>query len=56
MNDLKNNTEYDGYYHDSDQVNWLWQTLESLGKEDIARFLQFVTGSSRIPLEGFKAL
>ena len=37
-------------------MRWLWKTLEAASKEDIGRFLQFVTGSSKIPLEGFKAL
>lgn len=32
------------------------QTVESFDDEKRARLLQFVTGSSRVPLEGFKAL
>ena len=54
---MRANTEYQGgYTEDSPQVKWLWQTLATCSKEDIGRFLQFVTGSSKIPLEGFKAL
>ena len=32
------------------------QVVESFDDEMRARVLQFVTGSSRVPLEGFKAL
>ena len=32
------------------------QIVESYDEEQKARLLQFVTGSSRVPLEGFKAL
>ncbi len=32
------------------------QVVESFDDEMRARLLQFVTGSSRVPLEGFKAL
>jgi E3 ubiquitin-protein ligase HUWE1 len=54
---LRANTEFtNGYTPESPQVRWLWQTLAAATKEDIGRFLQFVTGSSKIPLEGFKAL
>ena len=34
----------------------LLQAVESYDDEKRARLLQFVTGSSRVPLEGFKAL
>jgi E3 ubiquitin ligase SMURF1/2 len=37
-------------------VQWFWQIVESYSEELRARLLQFVTGSSRVPLQGFKAL
>ncbi|XP_049826572.1 E3 ubiquitin-protein ligase SMURF2 [Aethina tumida] len=37
-------------------VQWFWQAVESYSEEMRARLLQFVTGSSRVPLQGFKAL
>ncbi|XP_060521947.1 E3 ubiquitin-protein ligase SMURF2 [Cylas formicarius] len=37
-------------------VRWFWQAVESYSEEMRARLLQFVTGSSRVPLQGFKAL
>ncbi len=41
---------------DTPVVKWFWQIVESYSEEMRARLLQFVTGSSRVPLQGFKAL
>lgn len=38
------------------QVKWFWSIVEGYSEEMRARLLQFVTGSSRVPLQGFKAL
>ncbi|PWA97618.1 disease resistance protein (TIR-NBS-LRR class) [Artemisia annua] len=35
---------------------WFWEVVKAFNKENRARLLQFVTGTSKIPLEGFKAL
>ena len=56
MADLKANTEYSGYQASSPQVQWLWEVLEQLENSERAEFLQFVTGSSKVPLDGFKGL
>jgi hypothetical protein len=56
VDDLKRNTDCNGYTRDSKQVVWLFEVLAAFNREEIAQFLQFVTGSSKIPLEGFKAL
>jgi len=37
-------------------VRWFWRAVEEYDEERRARLLQFVTGSSRVPLQGFKAL
>ncbi|KAL8033396.1 hypothetical protein ABFX02_13G156500 [Erythranthe guttata] len=54
--DLKANAEYTGYTTASNVVQWFWEVVEGFNKEDMARLLQFVTGTSKVPLEGFKAL
>ena len=54
--DLKANTEYVNYTPNSPQVQWLWKVVSEFSREERAQFLQFVTGSSQVPLEGFKAL
>ncbi|CAN0514656.1 unnamed protein product [Scytosiphon promiscuus] len=37
-------------------VQWFWEVVEAFSEEEKARFLQFCTGSSRLPAHGFKAL
>ncbi|XAR67356.1 Ubiquitin--protein ligase [Bertholletia excelsa] len=56
LDDLKANTEYTGYTAASTVVQWFWEVAKAFNKEDMARLLQFVTGTSKVPLEGFKAL
>ncbi|KAL7249065.1 hypothetical protein ACSBR1_011264 [Camellia fascicularis] len=56
LDDLKANTEYTGYTAASSVVQWFWEVVKAFNKEDMARLLQFVTGTSKVPLEGFKAL
>ncbi|GBG33706.1 E3 ubiquitin-protein ligase UPL1 [Hondaea fermentalgiana] len=56
LDDLKANTEYVGYSAASQQIRWFWKCLEGLPSEDHARFLMFVTGTSKVPLDGFKNL
>ncbi|XP_054777632.1 E3 ubiquitin-protein ligase UPL1-like [Prosopis cineraria] len=56
LDDLKANTEYTGYTVASNVVQWFWEVVKTFSKEDMARLLQFVTGTSKVPLDGFKAL
>ncbi|KAG6518408.1 hypothetical protein ZIOFF_021883 [Zingiber officinale] len=48
--------EYTGYSAASTVIQWFWEVVKSFNKEDMARLLQFVTRTSKVPLEGFKAL
>ncbi|XP_059835494.1 E3 ubiquitin-protein ligase SMURF1 isoform X4 [Hypanus sabinus] len=56
IKDWKANTRLKHCTSDSNIVKWFWQTVEMFDEERRARLLQFVTGSSRVPLQGFKAL
>ncbi|GAA0160727.1 ubiquitin-protein ligase [Lithospermum erythrorhizon] len=56
LDDLVANTEYTGYTAASSAVQWFWEVVRGFSKEDMARLLQFSTGTSKVPLEGFKAL
>ena len=57
LSDLRANTDYVNYAASSDQIQWLWKVLENdFSQEQLAWFLQFVTGSAQVPLEGFKGL
>ena len=56
IKDWKNNTIYENYNETSDVVVYFWEIIESFDNDERAEFLQFVTGSSKVPLEGFSAL
>lgn len=56
VNDWRNHTRLKHCTVTTDQVKWFWQAVESYSSEMRARLLQFVTGSSRVPLQGFRAL
>ncbi|KAH7524790.1 hypothetical protein FEM48_Zijuj06G0156500 [Ziziphus jujuba var. spinosa] len=56
LDDMRANTEYSGYSAASPIVQWFWEVVQGFSKEDKARLLQFVTGTSKVPLEGFSAL
>lgn len=40
----------------SKQIQWFWRALRGFDQADRAKFLQFVTGTSKVPLQGFAAL
>ncbi|KAK6168947.1 hypothetical protein SNE40_020097 [Patella caerulea] len=56
INDWKKHTRLKHCTGDSNITKWFWRAVESYSDEMRARLLQFVTGSSRVPLQGFKAL
>ncbi|KAJ4169349.1 E3 ubiquitin-protein ligase tom1 [Fusarium falciforme] len=56
IDDWKSNTEYHNYNPSSQQIQWFWRALRSFDKEERAKLLQFVTGTSKVPLNGFKEL
>ncbi|OWZ06040.1 HECT E3 ubiquitin ligase [Phytophthora megakarya] len=37
-------------------LEWFWIVVEGLAPEERAKLLQFVTGTSRVPVEGFRGL
>jgi len=37
-------------------VQWFWRAVTQFDDDRRARLLQFVTGSFRVPVDGFKAL
>ncbi|PNF23201.1 E3 ubiquitin-protein ligase SMURF2 [Cryptotermes secundus] len=56
INDWCSNTRLKHCTPETPVVRWFWKIVEEYGEEMRARLLQFVTGSSRVPLQGFKAL
>ncbi|XP_051164109.1 E3 ubiquitin-protein ligase HECW2-like isoform X2 [Leptopilina boulardi] len=57
LNDWRAHTEYRSGYHDTHPVvEWFWSSITHFTNEQRLRLLQFVTGTSSIPYEGFSAL
>jgi len=56
IEDLRNNTEYEGYAESSPVIQWFWKAVEQMNRNEKALLLQFVTGTSKVPLDGFKSL
>lgn len=56
IDDLKASTEYHKYLPNSLQIQWFWRALRSFNQADRAKLLQFVTGTSKVPLQGFASL
>jgi E3 ubiquitin-protein ligase HUWE1 len=44
--DLRANTEYTGLSPASPVIQWFWQVVGDMDKQDLAQLLQFVTGES----------
>jgi len=56
LDDLRANTVYQGFRPTDQVIRWFWAALRSFDEQDRARFIMFATGTSKVPLEGFKAL
>lgn len=48
VDDMRMNTEYSGYSMASPVIQWFWEVVQGFSKEDKARLLQFVTGTSKV--------
>lgn len=56
VDDWKKHTDYRGYQESDQVVQWFWRCIKEWDSEQKARLLQFTTGTSRIPVNGFKDL
>ena len=57
LRDLKENIIYKGEYNDNHPViKMFWEKLVTLNKNELIKFLQFSTGSSAVPIDGFGSL
>mmetsp|Transcript_7014 Transcript_7014/g.6239 ORF Transcript_7014/g.6239 Transcript_7014/m.6239 type:complete len:108 (+) Transcript_7014:4162-4485(+) len=56
IQDLKDNTEYNNYTRESEVVKWFWEVVSEFERPQKAALLQFVTGTSKVPVGGFKEL
>ncbi|XP_054285164.1 probable E3 ubiquitin-protein ligase HERC4 isoform X2 [Macrosteles quadrilineatus] len=54
---LENNTNYKGGYSSSDTtIRMFWEVFHELPLEEKKKFLLFLTGTDRIPIQGMKAV
>ena len=56
LHDLQAHIEYRGYTVKDQTIQWFWQIAHDMSQQEKALLMLFVTGTSKIPLEGFKAL
>ncbi|XP_061670100.1 E3 ubiquitin-protein ligase NEDD4-like isoform X2 [Syngnathoides biaculeatus] len=57
VNDWRQNTKYkSGYNSNHVVIHWFWKAVLLMDAEKRIRLLQFVTGTSRVPMNGFAEL
>jgi len=56
VDDWRRNSRLKACNGRSSIVQWFWRAVTQFDDERRARLLQFVTGSFRVPVDGFKAL
>ncbi|GAA5968085.1 hypothetical protein JCM11641_003723 [Rhodosporidiobolus odoratus] len=56
VDDWQKHTDYRGYQQGDEVVQWFWKAVKAWPTEKKSRLLQFTTGTSRIPVNGFKDL
>ncbi|KAI9889943.1 MAG: hypothetical protein M1814_004666 [Vezdaea aestivalis] len=56
VDDWKKHTDYRGYTESDEVISYFWKCIRSWDAEQKSRLLQFATGTSRIPVNGFKDL
>ena len=54
--DWRMNTKYKNYNDYDNVIINFWDVISNLSQEDLSNFLLFCTGSSRVPIGGFKSL
>lgn len=56
VDDWKKHTDYRGYQEGDEVIQNFWKIIRTWDAEQKSRLLQFATGTSRIPVNGFKDL
>lgn len=56
VDDWLANTTYNNYLASLIQIQWFWRAVKLFDNEERAKLLQFATGTSKVPLNGFKDL
>ena len=53
IKDWRDHTEYKNYSENDKVILWFWRAVLSFGDARRSKLLQFVTGTSRVPMNGF---
>ena len=56
IDDWRMNTNYKNYNDYDNVIIDFWEIISNLSQEELSNFLLFCTGSSRVPIGGFKSL
>jgi len=56
IEDMKQNADISGFTLSSKEVKWFWTAMESLTTFERKKLLQFITGSSSVPPNGFRSM
>jgi len=56
IDDMQQNCVYSGYKQGDGTIQRFWSVLRRFNREEKALLVQFVTGSAKVPLDGFAAL
>jgi E3 ubiquitin-protein ligase HUWE1 len=56
VEDWRLNTQYKNYNDYDNTILLFWEVISSLTQEELSNFLLFCTGSSKVPIGGFKTL
>ena len=56
IKDWRDNTEYKNYSENDKVILWFWRAVLTFGDARRSKLLQFVTGTSRVPMNGFAEL
>ena len=56
VDDWKKHTDYRGYTESDEVIGFFWKCVRTWDAEQKSRLLQYATGTSRIPVNGFKDL
>ena len=55
--ELQRNAEYkNGYSENDPTIKFFWEVFHELPEEEKKKFLMYLTGSIRIPIQGMKAI
>ena len=56
FNELKNACQYEEYQKDSETIKYFWEVVLKFNEEEKKKFLSFVTGCDRAPIDGLGSL